>query len=83
MAEQTWIDIILLESNCNKPDCKAVTFNETYNGFFNNYCRMTDRLVQLVVSLAIEISCESCAKILTSRHGDSHYSEILLQSAKA
>ncbi|MDE5781755.1 MAG: hypothetical protein K2I03_09850 [Lachnospiraceae bacterium] len=65
-GKQTWLDIILLEYNCDNPDCKAVTFTETYNGFFNNYCRMTDRLVQLVVSLAIETSCESCARILNS-----------------
>lgn len=66
ICKQTWIDIILLEYNCENPNCKAVTFTETYNGFFNNYCRMTYRLVQLVVSLALETGCESCIGIFNS-----------------
>lgn len=66
LGRQVILDINLFEYKCENNDCTVTTFTETYDGFFNSYCYMTERLVDLVTSIAIETSCESCARILNS-----------------
>lgn len=61
---RTKLKIELSDFKCTNPNCKKTTFTERYDDFMNDYCRMTNRLVELVCSLALETSCESCARIL-------------------
>lgn len=60
------LDINLYEFNCINPDCDTVSFTETFENFLNNYSYMTERLVDLMTTIALETSCESCARILKS-----------------
>lgn len=60
------LDINLYEFNCNNPECMITSFTETFENFLNNYSYMTERLVDLMTKIAIETSCESCARILQS-----------------
>lgn len=65
-GKRVMLDIILYEFKCNNPTCESISFTETYSDFLNDYCYMTNRLVDLVCTLALETSCESSARILNS-----------------
>lgn len=60
------LDIDLYEFNCVNPECSIISFTETFEKFLNNYSHMTERLADLMTTLALETSCESCARILKS-----------------
>lgn len=66
LGKRVMLDIILYEFQCNNTECESVSFTETYSDFLNDYCYMTNRLVDLVCTLALETSCESSARILNS-----------------
>ena len=65
-GKRTMLDINLYEFDCINPDCSVTSFAETFDGFLNNYSTMTERLVDLMITLALETSCEGCARILKS-----------------
>lgn len=65
-GKRTMLDINLYEFDCINPDCSVTSFTETFDGFLNNYSTMTERLVDLMITLALETSCEGCARILKS-----------------
>lgn len=60
------LDIDLYEFNCVNPECSIISFTETFEKFLNNYSHMTERLADLMTTLALETSCEGCARILKS-----------------
>lgn len=60
------LDINLFEFDCCNPDCGITSFTETFDNFLNTYSYMTERLANLVSTIALETSCESCARILKS-----------------
>lgn len=60
------LDINLYEFDCTNPECSVTFFTETFEEFLNNYSTMTERLVVLMITLALETSCEGCARILNS-----------------
>ena len=66
LGKRVMLDINLYEFNCVNPDCVITSFTETFENFLNNYSYMTERLVDLMTNIAIETSCESCARILKS-----------------
>lgn len=66
LGKRVMLDINLYEFNCVNPDCIITSFTETFESFLNNYSQMTERLVDLMTAIAIETSCESCARILKS-----------------
>lgn len=66
LGKRVMLDINLYEFNCNNPECMITSFTETFENFLNNYGYMTERLVDLMTKIAIETSCESCARILQS-----------------
>ncbi len=39
------------------------TIAETFDGFLNTYSRMTERCADFICMLALETSCEGCARI--------------------
>lgn len=65
-GKRVMLDINLYEFNCVNPQCSVTSFTETFEDFLNNYSYMTERLVDLMTTPAIETSCESCARILKS-----------------
>lgn len=48
---------------CNNRSCSKVTFVEDFDGFLSYYGRMTERCADFVCMLAMENSCEGCARI--------------------
>ena len=66
LGKRVMLDITLNEFQCNNAECESVSFTEVYSDFLNDYCYMTNRLVDLVCTLALETSCESSARILNS-----------------
>lgn len=65
-GKRVMLDIDLYEFNCVNPECSIISFTETFENFLNNYSHMTERLADLMTTLALETSCESCARILKS-----------------
>ena len=51
------------EYQCPNEQCPVSTVTETYNGFLNSYDRMTERCADFICTLAMETSCEGCARI--------------------
>ena len=48
---------------CNNESCSKVTFVEDFDGFLSYYGRMTERCADFICMLAMEASCEGCARI--------------------
>lgn len=65
-GKSTYLKIEVYDFDCCNPDCDCVSNVETFEGFFLNKSRMTERLVDLVVELAVNTSCESAARVLRS-----------------
>jgi len=51
------------EYQCDNDQCEISTVTESYDGFLNSYSRMTERCADFICSLAMETSCEGCARI--------------------
>ena len=48
---------------CNNESCSKVTFVEDFDRFLSYYGRMTERCADFICMLAMETSCEGCARI--------------------
>lgn len=48
---------------CNNESCSKVTFVEDFDGFLSYYGCMTERCADFICMLAMEASCEGCARI--------------------
>ena len=48
---------------CNNESCSKATFVEDFDGFLSYYGRMTERCADFICMLAMETSCEGCARI--------------------
>ncbi len=66
LRKRVTLDINLYEFDRVDPDCIITSFTETFENFLNRYSYMTERSVDLMTTIAIETSCESCARILKS-----------------
>ena len=51
------------EYNCEERECSVTSFAETIDGFINHYSRKTERLSDFICTIALETSCEGCARI--------------------
>jgi transposase len=51
------------EYQCDNEECSITTVTESYNGFLDPYSRMTERCADFICMLAMETSCEGCARI--------------------
>ena len=63
LGKTTWLMVNAYEYQCDNPECDTSTFAESCEGFLNYYSRMTERCEDLVCTLALETSCEGCARI--------------------
>lgn len=51
------------EYTCHNEACSKITFVEDFDGFLSYYGRMTERCSDCICTLAMETSCEGCARI--------------------
>jgi len=49
--------------DCNNPDCDQKVFAEELDGFAGWYRRKTERLEDLILTIALNTSCEGCSRI--------------------
>ena len=53
------LEICSHEYACLNDECEVISIAETFDGFLNNYSRMTERCVDFICTLALETSCEA------------------------
>ena len=63
LGKRVMIDVKAYEYECENSECSITSFAENFDGFLNSYSRMTERLADFICTLALETSCEGCAKI--------------------
>ena len=63
LGKNVQLEITAHEYNCMNKECNATSISETFDGFLNAYSRMTERCADFVCTLALETSCEGCARI--------------------
>ena len=63
LGKRVQLEICSHEYECINDGCEATTFTETFDGFLNTYSRMTERCADFICTLAMESSCEGCARI--------------------
>lgn len=63
LGKSVQLEICAHEYECMNNDCEVTTVAETFNGFLNAYSRMTERCADFICTLALETSCEGCARI--------------------
>lgn len=51
---------------CENPNCDCITVTKNFGGFLGNYSRITERLIDFIAKLAIEISCVGTTRIMSS-----------------
>lgn len=65
-GKRTFLKMTVLDFHCDNPECPCVSRAETFDEFVLPRSQMTERLVALVIELALNTSCESAARILQS-----------------
>lgn len=63
LGKNVQLEITAHEYNCMNKECNTTSISETFDGFLNAYSRMTERCADFVCTLALETSCEGCARI--------------------
>ena len=63
LGKRVQLEICSHEYECINDGCEVTTFAETFDGFLNTYSRMTERCADFICTLAMESSCEGCARI--------------------
>lgn len=63
LGKNVQLEICSHEYACMNANCETTTFAETFHGFLNAYSRMTERCADFICTLALETSCEGCARI--------------------
>lgn len=63
LGKNVQLEITAHEYNCVNAECEVTTISETFDGFLNTYSRMTERCADFLCTLALETSCEGCARI--------------------
>lgn len=63
LGKSTRLQITAHEYACSNESCPKVTFVEDFDGFLSYYGRMTERCADFICTLAMETSCEGCARI--------------------
>ena len=63
LGKRVQLEICSHEYKCMNNECDVMTIAETFDGFLNTYSRMTERCADFICTLALETSCEGCARI--------------------
>lgn len=64
LGKRVMLQMTLHEFQCLNPNCPTSSVSENFHGFLNAYSRMTERLVDFILTVALETSCEASARIL-------------------
>lgn len=64
LGRRTFLLVNAFEYQCDNRECGATTFAENIDGFLSPFGRMTGRLEDFICALALETSCECCARTL-------------------
>lgn len=65
-GKRTYLKIAAVDFKCDNPACPCVSQSDVFEGFLLPKSQMTERLVALVLELAVNTSCESAARIMQS-----------------
>lgn len=63
LGKRVQLELRSYEYECTNDECKTISIAETFGGFLNSYSRMTKRYIDFICTLAMEGSCEGCARI--------------------
>ena len=63
LGKTTELHIRAYEYQCENPDCPVTSLAESFDGFLSHRSRMTERLEDFICTLALESSCEGCARV--------------------
>lgn len=66
LGKRVMLEMQIYDYQCTSDSCVSFAATETFNGFLSYNSRMTDRLEDFICLLALETSCEACARILNS-----------------
>ena len=66
LGKRVRLDAQIFDYECSNPTCEPSAVTETFDGFLTYNSRMTERLEDFICILAVETSCEACARILKS-----------------
>lgn len=66
LGKRVKLDTQIFDYECSNPACDPSAVTETFDGFLTYNSRMTERLEDIICILAVETSCEACARILKS-----------------
>lgn len=66
LGKRVKLDAQIFDYECSNPACEPDAVTETFDGFLTYNSRMTERLEDFICILAVETSCEACARILKS-----------------
>lgn len=66
LGKRVKLDAQIYDYECKNESCDTHAVTETFDGFLSYNSRMTERLEDFICLLAIETSCEACARILKS-----------------
>lgn len=66
LGKRVMLDMQINDYQCTSDICGSFASTETFEGFLNYNSRMTERLADFISLLALETSCESCARIMQS-----------------
>lgn len=64
LNKRTILQVNAYEYHCDNPECAVTTFAEHVSGFLSYYGRMSTRLEDFILTLALETSCEAAARIM-------------------
>lgn len=66
LGKRVTLDTQIFDYQCTSSSCGSFASTETFDGFLSYNSRMTERLEDFICILAVETSCEACARVLKS-----------------
>lgn len=66
LGKRVVLDMQIFDYQCSSETCGSFASTETFDGFLKYNGRRTERLEDFICLLALETSCESCARIMNS-----------------
>ncbi|SDI63002.1 ISL3 family transposase [Desulfosporosinus hippei] len=63
LGKSVYLNVSAYRYNCENKSCEQKVFSEELSGFTGKYRRMTSRLEDFIITLALNTSCEGTARI--------------------
>ena len=65
LGKNTVLHVNAYEYRCTNENCDVKSAAEDFRGFLDRYRRMTTRCLDLIITLALETSCEGASRVLS------------------